>query len=153
MISFRGMWALQVNGLWLRGRNLIPNSGRTAFAQRIAGDTLSMPSHIAFGTGSNTPALGDIGLQAEIYAYDAKTNGVLGTRLSSDSKIFEVYLDTTSQVTYSGATFTAKEVGIFGRVAGKTAVLYARFLIQDLIFSTGFKWRASWTMPFNEKED
>ena len=152
MMEFQGRWELGVNGLWNWGRNLVVSSGVQTFGRRIMGDTFSPPSHIVFGSGTDTPLMTDVGLQAEQYSFDVVAGGGLaGQRLTLDGKAFEIFLDTNGQITYSGTTFTASECGVFGRAAGKTPVMYSRFLVQDFKMSSGTKWRMAWTLPFEEK--
>jgi hypothetical protein len=131
------------------GRNLFVNAGRPALAALLGGDTTGeFASAVGFGSGSNAPAVTDIGLTATAYykvidAHSEDGNGGLTLNWSL----------TTADTGAQGITI--QELAIFANhgsasLPGTTAPtpMLARKTIAPIVFGAGMSISGTWTLTF-----
>lgn len=116
--------------------NLVVNVGKTFICSRMANASTNVMSHMAVGSGSTTPAVGDTALQTEVSRV-----ALTSTTPSSNT------------ITYVGdfgagvGTGTLQEAGIFNNVSG--GVMVARTTFTAIPKGASDTLSISWTITAN----
>jgi hypothetical protein len=131
------------------GRNLFVYAGRPALASLLGGDTAGeSAAAIGFGSGSNTPAVGDTALTAPAY-YKA-----LGSHVTDGNGA--VAFDWSLTGADTGALgMTIQELALFANSAAiglpnatAPTPMLARKTIAPIIFTEGMSLSGTWTLTF-----
>ena len=129
--------------------NLFVNTGLPALAALLGGDTTGeFCSAIGFGSGANTPTVGDTGLTGPAYYKAIDSHGEDG----AGSVTFNWSL-TTSDTAAQG--ITVQELALFANHANVTLPganapmpMLARRTISPIVFSAGMSLSGTWTLTF-----
>lgn len=110
--------------------NIIPDVGVTRLRDILAGVSTELPSHLEFGTGTTTPAVGDTDLTTPL-AGTARLSATVTTPGS-----FEIRLEAFLNGTYGpGRPYTINEQAIFTHLT--TGVIIAHALVSPGHTMTG----------------
>lgn len=117
-------------------KNLVVSTGKTFIASRMAGNSATVMSHIALGTGATAAVVGDSALVSEI--------GRASITSSTPS---------TNTITYTAtfgpgvATGTLTEAGVFN--AASAGTMLCRTVFPPVGKAAGDSFAISWTVTVN----
>jgi hypothetical protein len=117
-------------------KNLITTAGKTATAARLTGNTVLAVSHLAIGSGTTAPAVGQTALVTET-ARVAVSSGTNAANVAT-------FVATIPAGTGTG---TVEEIGLFNANAAGT--MYARALTGSIGKPAGLALQFTWTMTLN----
>lgn len=126
--------------------NIVVNGARTAIANAILGNSVNFPDYIGVGTGTNTPAAGDTGLQT-VYQY----NGTNDAKQVSTKFIVSTYKARFGcQFITTEANTTIREIGLFD--AADAGTLWARVAV-NITKTSASRLTVFWHIQFDRDTD
>lgn len=126
--------------------NIITTAGKNALAALLnsASAGTSIVSHMGFGTGSTTPAIGDTTLTTEL---TIGTNGY--ARVAVARSVASNVITYTATLTGITATTTIQEVGLFNQAA-TGGTLFAHYLTGAVALSSSSdSLQITWQITFS----
>lgn len=120
-------------------KNLVVTGGKTYIVSRMKDATTTAVSHLAVGTGTNSPALGDTTLQTEL-ARVAMSGGTGSVTTGTNTITF------ASTFGAGVGTGTLTELGVFNDPTAGTMLCRAKFSGAGIIKGAPDSLDVSWTI-------